>query len=385
MTYLDNAATTLYKPKSVQKAVCAALKESGGAGRGGHAAALRAAEIIYGARETAAELFRMRDPERVIFTSNGTHSLNIAIKSLAARGGRVVVSGFEHNAVIRPLYRLSQEIGVKVDVIPTPLFEPEMAVSLFEMALDGDVCLAVCTHVSNVFGYVLPIERIWALCKHRGVPLIVDAAQSAGVLPIAGDSGPYFCMPGHKGLYGPQGTGLLLCPPDGLILKNLIEGGTGSASSDSAMPNFYPDRLEAGTPNAPSIAGLNAGMRYIINSGIPHTATEFDLSDPPHRKMLYRLHCSLAAIWGVKSYYTDGLYCQSGVISFNIEGQEPESVAARLAAKGIAVRAGLHCAPTAHKTAGTFPGGTVRASIGAFNTTADIRRLAAAVRGIVKG
>lgn len=203
MTYLDNAATSLPKPKSVKKAVGAALRESGGAGRGGHSAAVKAAEILYNARETAAELFQMRDPERVIFTSNGTHALNIAIKSLAVRGGRVVISGFEHNAVVRPLFRLSQETGIKLDVLPTPLFEPEMALELFDLALRGDVSLVVCTHVSNVFGYVLPVERIWALCKRRGVPMIVDAAQSAGVLPIAGDAGPYYCMPGHKSLYGP--------------------------------------------------------------------------------------------------------------------------------------------------------------------------------------
>lgn len=379
MTYLDNAATTLPKPKSVKKAMSTALRDAGGAGRGGHTAAVRAAELLYEARETAAELFQMRDPERVVFTSNGTHSLNIAIKSLAPRGGRVVTSGFEHNAVVRPLFRLSQEIGVKVDVLPTPLFEPEMAVQLFQFALEGDVSLVICTHVSNVFGYILPVERIWELCKRRGVPMIVDAAQSAGSLPINGDAGPFYCMPGHKGLYGPQGTGLLLCPPSrggsGGLLHSLIEGGTGSASSDPAMPSFYPDRLEAGTPNAVSIAGLNAGMRYVIERGLVS-------ADPtaPHKRLLARLEQSLSSIWGVKTYAANGLYCQSGVMSFNVDGHDPESIAARLSDQGIAVRAGLHCSPHAHRTAGTIPDGTVRVSLGAFNAPGDIGKLAAAVR-----
>ncbi|MCL2031220.1 MAG: aminotransferase class V-fold PLP-dependent enzyme [Oscillospiraceae bacterium] len=382
MIYLDNAATTLPKPKSVKKAVGAALRESGGAGRGGHAAAVRAAEILFETRETAAGLFRMRDPERVIFTCNCTHALNIAIKSLAPRGGRVVTSGFEHNAVVRPLFRLSRENGVKVDVLPTPLFEPETAVELFDMALRGDVSLVVCTHVSNVFGYILPIERIWELCRRRGVPMIVDAAQSAGCLPIRGDAGPYYCMPGHKGLYGPQGTGLLLCPPPaggGGVLRGLIEGGTGVASADPAMPNFYPERLEAGTPNAHSIAGLNAGMRFVVERGLASPAGRPE-GAPPSGGLIARLERSLSAIWGVTTYAAKDLYGQSGVMSFTVEGRDPENVAARLAARGIAVRAGLHCAPHAHRTAGTLPGGTVRVSPGAFNTPGDVGKLAAAVR-----
>ena len=378
MIYLDNAATTLQKPKSVKKAINAALRDSGGAGRGGHRAAVRAAEILYEARETAAELFHMREPERVIFTSNGTHALNIAIKSLVPRGGRVVISGFEHNAVVRPLFRLAQELGVKTDVLPTPLFEPEMAVTLFELALQGDVSLVICTHVSNAFGYVLPVERIWELCKRQGVPMIVDAAQSAGILPVRGDSGPYYCMPGHKGLYGPQGTGLLLCPPPGGgsgLLRSLLEGGTGTASADPAMPSFYPERLESGTPNAHSIAGLNAGMRFVLERGLVASYAK-----PPQKDLLSRLDRSLSAIWGVKTYTAEGLYGQRGVMSFTVEGHDTETVAARLAAQGVAVRAGLHCAPHAHRTAGTFPGGTVRASLGAFNTPGDIGKLAAAVR-----
>jgi selenocysteine lyase/cysteine desulfurase len=200
LIYLDNAATTLYKPPEVTAAVQRAIKTCGGAGRGGHIAAHIAAETLFECREAASELFSMSEPERVILTSNATHALNIVIKSFAKPGKTVLISGYEHNAVLRPLLAL-EIAGVKPMTLPTPLFDTEAVVRRFEEALDrsDDVCLVVCIHVSNVFGFILPVERIAELCRARGIIMVVDASQSAGLLPVNGDLYPYWCMPGHKG------------------------------------------------------------------------------------------------------------------------------------------------------------------------------------------
>ena len=203
MTYFDNAATTLHKPPAVARAVREALRRGGGAGRGGHRAAMWSADTMLSCRQEAALLFGVSDPERVTFTSNATHALGLAIGSVAVRPGRVLTSGYEHNAVMRPLEALKGK-GYTIETLTAPLFEPEMMMHRFEEALSGDVVFAVCTHVSNVFGYILPIERIGQLCLSRGVPLVVDASQSAGCLPLDAGRlpGAYIGMPGHKGLYG---------------------------------------------------------------------------------------------------------------------------------------------------------------------------------------
>jgi selenocysteine lyase/cysteine desulfurase len=241
LIYLDNAATTLHKPPEVNAAIHRALKTCGGSGRGGHAAAQAAAETLFECREAAAELFSMSEPERVILTCNATHSLNTAIKSLAKPGKTVLISGYEHNAVVRPLRSL-EETGIKTLTLPSPLFAPEAAARRFEEALDNtaDVCLVVCIHVSNVFGFILPVEQIAKLCRAREIPMVVDSSQSAGMLPVKGDLYPYWCMPGHKSLYGPQGTGLLLVPPGG-SLEPLMQGGTGGDSRNRHMPELLPD------------------------------------------------------------------------------------------------------------------------------------------------
>ena len=256
--YLDNAATTLQKPRQVAQAVQRAMRSSGSAGRSSHKAARFASQIVYDCRCTAAELFDS-SPEQVVLTFNATHGLNIAIKSLLKRGDKVVISGFEHNAVLRPLYA----IGANVVVAGRKLFEKEETLHDFESKIDRETKAVVCTHVSNVFGYILPIEEIAEICKRRNVPLIVDAAQSAGILPISMKSlgAAYIAMPGHKGLMGPQGTGLLLCKG---LPEPVLEGGTGSLSKSKDMPDFLPDRVEAGTLNAHGIAGLTEGMRFII-------------------------------------------------------------------------------------------------------------------------
>ena len=258
MIYLDSAATTFQKPAAVQRAVVQAMRTMSSPGRGGYAAAQQADELLFRCRSAAAELFSVPSSEQVVFTMNATHGLNIAIKSLVRPCGRVVVSGYEHNAVTRPLHAL----GAEVIVAAAPLFSPQETVEAFERALAHEPDAVICTHVSNVFGAILPIERIAQLCRGASVPLIIDASQSAGSLPIdfSALAPAFLAMPGHKGLYGPQGTGLLLCGSDALPL---IEGGTGSESLRQSMPDFLPDRLEAGTHNVPGIAGLEAGIAFV--------------------------------------------------------------------------------------------------------------------------
>jgi selenocysteine lyase/cysteine desulfurase len=365
MIYLDNAATTLHKPPEVHAAVQRALRVCGGAGRGGHKAAQEAADILYVCREEAAGLFSMKDPERVVLTSNATHALNIAVKSLARPGKTVLISGYEHNAVVRPLSGLEAS-GVRTLALATPLFDPDAVIAEFEKALaKPDVCLAVCIHVSNVFGYVLPVERIAELCRARGVPMIVDASQSAGLLPVSGDLYPFWCMPGHKSLYGPQGTGLLLIPP-GETLRPLLEGGTGGDSRSRDMPEYLPDRLEAGTHNAHGAAGLTAGIRFVKKNGSGYSDT---LSSETAEK--------LSGIPGVRVYY--GAHCHKGPVSFTISGKDSENVAELLSERGIAVRGGLHCAPLAHVTAKTDTSGTARVSFSHASSARDISALVKAV------
>lgn len=370
MIYLDNAATTFQKPAAVQRAVMQAMRTMSSPGRGGYAAAQQAEETLFRCRSAAAALFSVPSVEQVVFTMNATHALNIAIKSLVRPGGRVVISGYEHNAVTRPLHAL----GAEVIVAAAPLFSPPETVSAFERALALRPDAAVCTHVSNVFGDILPIERIAQLCRRADVPLIIDASQSAGALPLDFSAlrPAFVAMPGHKGLYGPQGTGLLLCGHDVLPL---LEGGTGSASLRQEMPDFLPDRLEAGTHNVPGIAGLEAGISFVRaqrQERILH-----------HRRALIRKAGEgLQRIPRVHAFLSPNAGAQAGVLSFCMEGLSPEALAELLSARGFALRAGLHCAPFAHKTVGTLPEGTVRLSVSAFNRESEIDQFLSSLHAI---
>ena len=241
MIYFDNAATTLQKPESVFLAVQKAMRRCASVGRGGHRAAENAAQTVFDLRQNAAKFFKA-ETDQVAFTMNATHGLNIAIGTLVREGDSVVISGFEHNAVTRPLYAKN----ARITVAGRKLFDRQNTLEAWETALKNHPSAAVCTHCSNVFGYILPIAEIAALCKQYAVPLIVDASQSAGILPVQLQGCNFVAMPGHKGLYGPQGTGILLCA-DGA--DPLLFGGTGSNSENQEMPNFLPDRLEAGTHN----------------------------------------------------------------------------------------------------------------------------------------
>ncbi len=362
MIYLDSAATTLQKPASVRKASAYAIDHLSSPGRGGYPTAAQAEEVAFSCREAAGELFHI-PPERVVFTSNATHGLNIAIKSVVRPGDTVLISGYEHNAVTRPLNAIP---NVKCRIVSAPLFEPELILCKMRMQLELGVSAVVCTHVSNVFGFILPIDEIASLCREFEVPLIVDASQSAGALPIDCNrwGASFVAMPGHKGLYGPQGTGLLLCGAS-VVPQTLLEGGTGSLSRSVEMPDFLPDRLEAGTHNIPGIAGLLEGIRFVS-----HKTTERILKH--ERGLGLEAAKGLSRMIGVRVFASEYFYCQSGVLSFQVYGMDCQEVAQWIAQQGIAVRAGLHCAPLAHQTAGTLEEGTVRMSVSAFNNKKEV-------------
>ena len=372
MIYLDNAATTLQKPPAVPRAGSYAMCHMATPGRGGHAPAMLAADTAFACRQAAAELFQVEGPEQVVFTFNATHALNIAIKSLVKPGDTVLISGYEHNAVTRPLHAL----GADIRVASGPLFEPGELMESFRSQLKGVSCV-ICNHVSNVFGYILPVERMAALCRAGGIPLILDASQSAGCLPVslAELGAAFIAMPGHKGLYGPQGTGLLLCAAQ---TRPLLEGGTGSASACQEMPDFLPDRLEAGTHNIPGVAGLLEGLRYVKERGTGSILAH-------ERAMTCLAARGLSEIPGVMVYTAADRVRQAGVLSFQLDGMDCEAVGDALGARGVAVRAGLHCAPLAHQSAGTFETGTIRASFSSFSTRREVDQFVREVAALRRG
>ena len=360
MIYLDHGATSFPKPSQVIQAVGEAMVCCANPGRGSHAAARAGAEALYRCRETAGELFRIA-PENVVLTMNCTQGLNMAIRTLIRPGDRVAVSGFEHNAVTRPLHGL----GARITVAGRRLFDWEDTLRSFRKALDRGAKCAVFTHVSNVFGYILPIEELAGECRRRGVPFIVDAAQSAGAVPIDFErlGAAFVAMPGHKGLLGPMGTGLLLC---GRLPKPFLMGGTGSESEAQRMPDFLPDRAEAGTLNVPGFAGLEAGLRLVLEEGPAQIGA----------------HEAALAAYTARGLETLGYEVfsgphQLGTVSFR--GREDcQTLCDWLS--GIALRAGLHCAPLAHRSAGTLDTGTVRVSFGRDSGQEDAETLLNALR-----
>lgn len=345
MIYLDNGATSFPKPQAVTQAVARALEQGANPGRGGYGAAMEAGNLVLNCREAAGRLFHCK-PEQVVLTGNCTQGLNIAIGSLIKEGDRVLISGFEHNAVVRPLYARKADLRIA----GRRLFQWEEILESFRRELRRGVDAAVFTYVSNVFGYILPVEKLAALCREAGVPFILDAAQAAGSLKVSMELGADFiAMPGHKGLLGPQGTGLLLCGQPG---KPLLYGGTGSQSRSHEMPQDLPERLEPGTLNVPGAAGLAAGISIVERKG---TDTIFRREHTQAEKLSRDLHDLGFRVFAGEH--------QAGTVSFQGKG-DCEEIAAYLGKRGIAVRAGLHCAPLAHESAGTIAQGTVRVSFG---------------------
>ena len=360
MIYLDNGATSFHKPVQVRRAMLDAMIRCANPGRGGYRAAMEAANEVFRCRETAGRMFGCT-PEQVVFTSNCTHGLNIAIRTLVKPGANVVISGFEHNAVTRTLYGL----GAVVHTAGRKLFDWDDTLREFNAALNTRPDAAVFTHVSNVFGYILPVAEMAGMCRARGIPFVVDAAQSAGCLPVSLEAlgADFIAMPGHKGLLGPQGTGLLLC---GREPEPLLTGGTGSESVRQEMPEFTPDRAEAGTLNVPGIAGLRAGMEYVEQVGTDRILSRESQCARRCAEELEKL--------GMQVFY--GAH-QAGTVSFR-PGMDCEAAAQILSRRGIAVRAGLHCAPLAHESAGTLETGTVRVSFGHDASPRQLRMLAEA-------
>lgn len=366
MIYLDNAATSWPKPAAVYQAVEECLRHgAANPGRGGHRLALAAGQTLYETREALAELFNIDDPNRIVFTLNTTAALNMALAGYLRPGDHVVTTSMEHNAVARPLRHLERR-GVRVTVVPCRS-DGTLPLSALAQAVTPTTRALVVGHASNVTGTVVPLEDIGALAAQRGVALIVDAAQTAGVeeVDVAAMHIAMLAFAGHKGLLGPQGTGGLFVRED-IELEPLICGGTGSNSESDLQPDFLPDRLESGTPNTPGIAGLGAGVRFVLDTGVSAIhQREMQLTE--------RLLQGLGEIKNVQVYGPRTIEGRTAVVSFNIGHRDSAQIAYLLDRDyGIVCRAGLHCAPWAHHTLGTIRQGTVRFSPGYFTTAADI-------------
>ncbi len=373
MIYLDNAATTYPKPSSVEKAVTYALRYLGAnPGRAGHTMSLKAAEEIYAARKSVADFFQADGPECVAFPLNCTAALNYVIKGTLKPGDHCVVSNLEHNSVMRPLHKLAEK-GItftQVEVVPGNNNE---TVARFRKALQTNTKLIVCTHVSNVWGIRLPVERIAALAKQYEIPVCIDSAQSAGVFPLSMKDGyAYICAAAHKGLYAPMGTGILVCGSREK-LDTILEGGTGTDSADWEQPETLPERLESGTLNVPGIAGLRAGVNFVQRTGVERILSH-------ELQLMRKLYRYLRKIPQVVLYTPepDGRFF-APVFSFNVKEVPSETVGTMLAQQGIAVRAGLHCAPAAHKAFGTEQQGAVRVCPSAFTSQKEIEMAGLAI------
>ena len=371
MIYFDNGATTFPKPPAVRRAVTQALQSYGAnPGRSGHSMSVRAGEVLYECRKNAAKLLGAEAPEKIIFTLNCTAALNTVIHGTLKRGDHAVISSLEHNAVLRPLEAMKQE-GVSYSVAAVAEGDEEQTLDSFRRALQSNTKLVICTGASNVFGVRLPVERIAALCRLYGILFCLDAAQTAGCVPInMQQSGfDFVCCAGHKGLYGPMGTGLLAVNTDRLP-DSLVQGGTGSDSANPLQPDILPDKYESGTPNLPGIAGLNEGIRFVLRNGEERLLNA-------EMKKAQRLYDGLSHNKHVVLYTArPDIKSSVPVISFNVKGRDSEETAAFLNDRfQIAVRAGLHCAPLAHRSFGTQDSGTVRAVISAFNTDSQIAYL----------
>ncbi len=378
MIYFDNGATTYPKPQSVINAVNNAMRlYAANPGRSGHSMSIKAAEKVFECRQNAAKLFNSKTPENVIFTNNCTMALNTVIKGVLNNGDHAVISSLEHNAVVRPLEFLKNK-GVDYSVADFVFGDDEATIDNFRKAIRDNTRLVICTHASNVFGVTLPVERIAALCRIYGILFCTDAAQTAGVIDydLQNSSIDFLCTAGHKSLYGPMGTGLLIINSDN-IPESLIQGGTGSQSANLAQPELLPDKFESGTPNLSGICGLNEGIKFVIKK-TPQKLLKDEIY------LAARLYDNLSRIKGV-ILYTQRPDVQRfvPVISFNIEGMDSEETAQILNNRyNIATRAGLHCAPLAHNFFNTENTGTVRAVMSAFTTVQNVDYFSACVRKI---
>ena len=373
--YLDNAATSHPKPEEVYRAIEQALREVGASpGRGQYANARRASEIVEKTRRDAATLLGVEDARDLFFTFNATDGINTVLKGWLRRDDRVLLSPMEHNATARPLASLAKSRGVRVEVLPA---SPGGIINLtsLQKALERPARLVVINHASNVNGVVQPVEEAAALCAGARVPLLLDAAQTAGVIPIGigrWKLGMLACS-GHKGLLGPPGTGILYIRPD-LDVGPLREGGTGTRSEEAEQPLVRPSRYESGTANFPGIAGLGAGIGFLLEKGVEEIGRH-------ERELAILLEEGLASLPGITVQRPESR--GTGTVSFTMEGMNPADLAGLLdEGFDVAVRAGLHCAPMAHQVLGTLPEGSVRVSPGYSTTKDDVARFLDAMRSI---
>lgn len=378
MIYLDNAATTFPKPDVVYDAVMDCMKNyCANPGRAGHRLSLRAGREIYDTRENLAKLFNIDNPMNIIFTSNATESLNLAIKGLLKTGDHVITTSMEHNSVIRPIMAL-EKIGVENTIVDCNE-EGFLDINDLEKAIKPNTKLIVTTHASNVFGTLIDIKEVGLVAKKNNITYLVDASQTAGVydIDVKNMNIDILATAGHKSLLGPQGVGILYIK-EGIDLDTLKEGGTGSQSEYLFQPQMLPDKYESGTHNTPAIAGLNAGVKYILDNIDTIRRKEEELCE----YMLSRLD----EIKDIKIYGTKDIKKRVPVISINIGDIDSGEITFILDSEyDIATRSGLHCSPLAHKTVGTIKQGTVRFSIGYFNTKDDIDRVIDALKNIEKG
>jgi cysteine desulfurase family protein len=367
--YLDNAATSYPKPPKVYSAVLDYMMNIGAnPGRGGHTSSLEGSRVVYNCREALMNFFKFDKPENVIFTSNITASLNILLKSVIKDGWHVITTSMEHNSVLRPITSISNYKNIELDILPCSK-EGILDLDLFKSKIKSNTKLVVISHASNVVGSIQPIENIGRICKENDIYLIIDSAQTAGVIPIDFYSSncSALAFTGHKSLLGPQGIGGFLISDElNREASTFLEGGTGSLSESLIQPDFLPDKFESGTLNAPAIAGLLQGIEYINNEGI--------LSIKSKEQELAKLFIEgLNNINSIVVYGTNNINNMTAAISINstlINNAELSYILDN--EYGIMTRTGLHCAPLAHKTIGTFPQGTLRFSFGAFNDSKDV-------------
>ncbi len=361
--YMDHAATSWPKPDPVWGAMEKAMREEGAnPGRGGHTMAVRAGKRLMRARMALAELFHVRNPMDIAFMLNTTMALNTALHGFIEAGDHIITTSVEHNSVSRPLESLKIEKNITVTVIETDE-SGRLDLDVLEKAFTPRTRLVVCNHSSNVLGSILPVDQITKLAHDKGAKVLVDAAQSAGLLPIDVEQMEVdmLAFPGHKGLLGPSGTGGLYIHPE-LELRPLMQGGTGSHSDSVYHPTTRPDCYEAGTPNTIGIAGLEAGVRFLLHETVENFYTK-------EWALTQRILCGLQGIKGIRWLGPEIGQARTGIVSFHSEHMDAAACAFRLDREyGIAVRAGYHCSPLAHRTAGTLKEGAVRVSVG-WNTT----------------
>ncbi|HZG14976.1 MAG TPA: aminotransferase class V-fold PLP-dependent enzyme [Candidatus Bathyarchaeia archaeon] len=377
ITYLDNAASSWPKPPGVKEAMAEAIDDYGAnPGRGGHALAMKASKTIFRTRMQVSRLFGIKNPNDLFFYLNATQALNQAIKGFLRPGDHVISSSIEHNSVRRPLEYLRRTKQVDVTYVE-PREDGLFYAEDFRAAKRAETRLIAVSHASNLTGLILPIVEIGEIAKEGEVAFLVDASQTAGILPIDVEKMniAMLAFPGHKGLYGPQGTGALYVRSD-LDLEPLIHGGTGSQSEAIEQPTTRPDRYESGTANTVGLAGLLAGVNFILETGVEKIhAHEWSLA----KKTIQ----ALQQIKGIEVYGPSAEIERVGVVSFNIHGADASEVSYILDQQyGIATRAGFHCTPLGHQTAGTEERGAVRASFGYFNTDEDVELLITAVTEI---